>query len=72
MTKRRSKTLLQLAKYYEVEGDNKEQKMMSIMESAYRNGYFQVFQEYYHALKMEDRRKFIDHLHGVNSTEGFY
>lgn len=72
MTKRRSKTLLQLAKYYEVEGDNKEQKMISIMESAYRNGYYQVFKEYYHALKMEDRRKFIDHLHGVNSTEGFY
>lgn len=35
MTKRRSKTLLQQAKYYEVEGDYKEQEMMSIMESAY-------------------------------------
>lgn len=72
MTKRRSKTLLQQAKYYEVEGDYKEQEMMSIMESAYINGNFQCFKDYYHELKMEERRKFIDHLHCVNSVEGFY
>ena len=72
MTKRRSKTLLQQAKYYEVEGEYKEQEMMSIMESAYINGNFQDFKDYYHALKMEERRKFIDHLHCVNSIEGFY
>lgn len=29
MSKRRSKTLLQQAKYYEVEGEYKEQEMMS-------------------------------------------
>ena len=46
--------------------------MMSIMESAYINGNFQDFKDYYHALKMEERRKFINHLHCVNSTEGFY
>lgn len=72
MTKRRSKTLLQQAKYYEVEGDYKEQEMMSIMESAYINGNFQCFKDYYHELKMEERRKFIDYLHCVNSTEEFY
>lgn len=44
MTKRRSKTLLQQAKYYEVEGDYKEQEMMSIMESAYINGNFSRLQ----------------------------
>lgn len=45
---------------------------MSIMESAYINGNFQCFKDYYHELKMEERRKFIDYLHCVNSTEGFY
>ena len=45
MTKRRSKTLLQQAKYYEVDGDYKEQEMMYIMETAYRNGNFQEFKE---------------------------
>lgn len=57
---RKSKTLLQQARYYEVDG---EIEMMDVMYESYVNGNFEDFKDYYRVLKKSDRRKFINYLY---------
>ncbi len=69
MAKRRSKTLSQQAKYYEVEN---ELEMMDTMMASYINGNFTDFKDYYRALKMVERRRFIGFLYNQSDEHTFY
>lgn len=57
---RRSKTLLQQAKYYEV---HDEMEMMDLIWEAWVNGNYSTFKSYYRSLNMESRRRFIGFVH---------
>lgn len=69
MAKRRSKTLLQQAKAYEC---SNELEMMDVMMSSWVNGNFSDFKDYYRALRMDDRRRFIGFLYDQNDERTFY
>lgn len=63
-SERRSRTLAQQAKSYEVAG---EYEMMQIMHESWINGNFSDFKHYYRVLRMEDRREFVCYLY--NNTD---
>ena len=66
---RKSKTLAQQARYYEVDG---ELEMMDLMWASWINGNFSTFKEYYHELCKKDRRRFIGFLYNqVEDTHEF-
>ena len=69
MAKRRSKTLAQQAKYYELEN---ELEMMDTMWASFVNENFTDFKDYYRALKTEDRRRFIGFLYNQSDGHDFY
>lgn len=63
---RRSKTLLQQAKYYEV---HNEMEMMCLIWEAWVNGNYSDFKSYYRSLNMESRRRFIGFIY--NQVDGY-
>lgn len=69
MIMRRSKTLAQQARYYEVEG---EMEMMDLMWASWVNGNFSYFKDYYLALCKNDRRRFIGFLYNQVDGHTFY
>ncbi len=66
---RRSKTLLQQAKYYEV---HNEMEMMCLIWEAWVNGNFSDFKSYYRSLNMESRRRFIGFIYNQVDGHTFY
>ena len=68
-SERRSRTLAQQAKSYEVEG---EYEMMQIMHESWINGNFSDFKHYYRVLRMEDRRRFVNYLYNNTDERTFY
>lgn len=68
-SERRSRTLAQQAKSYEVAG---EYEMMQIMHESWINGNFSDFKHYYIVLRMEDRRKFVNYLYNNTDEYTFY
>lgn len=68
-SERRSRTLAQQAKSYEVTG---EYEMMQIMYESWINGNFSDFKHYYRVLRMEDRRKFVSYLYNSTDERTFY
>ena len=68
-SERRSRTLAQQAKFYEVAG---EYEMMQIMHESWINGNFSDFKHYYRVLRMEDRRKFVNYLYNNTDEYTFY
>ena len=68
-SERRSRTLAQQAKSYEVAG---EYEMMQIMHESWINGNFSDFKHYYRVLRMEDRRKFVNYLYNNTDERTFY
>ena len=68
-SERRSRTLAQQAKSYEVAG---EYEMMQIMNESWINGNFSDFKHYYRVLRMEDRRKFVNYLYNNTDEYTFY
>lgn len=68
-SERRSRTLTQQAKSYEVAG---EYEMMQIMHESWINGNFSDFKHYYRVLRMEDRRKFVGYLYNNTDERTFY
>ena len=68
-SERRSRTLAQQAKSYEVAG---EYEMMQIMHESWINGNFSDFKHYYRVLRMEDRRKFVNYLYNPPDERTFY
>ena len=64
MTKRRSKTVEQQCRYYEV--DN----IFEYMVGTYLNGNISVFRELYHELNKDTRKDFTDFL--LNEVEPTY
>ena len=68
-SERRSRTLAQQAKSYEVAG---EYEMMQIMHESWINGSFSGFKHYYRVLRMEDRRKFVNYLYNNTDERTFY
>lgn len=68
-SERRSRTLAQQAKSYEVAG---EYEMMQIMHESWINGNFSDFKHYYRVLGMEDRRKFVCYLYNSTDERTFY
>ena len=68
-SERRSRTLAQQAKSYEVAG---EYEMMQIMHESWINGNFSDFKHYYRVLRMEDRRMFVDYLYNNTDERTFY
>ena len=68
-SERRSRTLAQQAKAYEVAD---EQEMMQIMHESWINGNFSVFKDYYRVLRKEDRRKFVNYLYNSTDEGTFY
>lgn len=67
-SERRSRTLAQQAKSYEVAG---EYEMMEKMHNSWTNGNIPDFKDYYRVLRMEDRRKFVGYLYN-NTDEGTF
>ena len=65
-SERRSRTLAQQAKSYEVAG---EYEMMQTMHDSWINGNFSDFKHYYRVLRMDDRRKFVNYLY--NNTDEY-
>lgn len=68
-SERRSRTLAQQAKSYEVAG---EYEMMQIMHESWINGNFSDFKHYYRVLRMEDRRRFVNYLYNNADERTFY
>lgn len=68
-SERRSRTLAQQAKSYEVAG---EYEMMQIMHKSWINGNFSDFKHYYRVLRMEDRRRFVHYLYYSTDKGTFY
>ena len=68
-SERRSRTLAQQAKSYEVAG---EYEMMQIMHESWINGNFSDFKHYYRVLRMDDRRKFVNYLYNSTDEYTFY
>lgn len=68
-SERRSRTLAQQAKSYEVAG---ELEMMQIMHESWINGNFSDFKHYYRVLRMEDRRRFVNYLYNNTDERTFY
>lgn len=68
-SERRSRTLAQQAKSYEVAG---EYEMMQVMHESWINGNFSDFKHYYRVLRMEDRRKFVHYLYNNTDEVTFY
>ena len=68
-SERRSRTLAQQAKSYEVAG---EYEMMQIMHESWINGNFSDFKHYYRVLRMDDRRKFVSYLYNNTDERTFY
>lgn len=68
-TLRRSRTLAQQAKAYEVAD---EYEMMQIMHESWINGNFSDFKDYYRVLRKEDRRKFVNYLYNNTDECVFY
>ena len=68
-SERRSRTLAQQAKSYEVAG---EYEMMQIMHESWINGNFSDFKHYYRVLRMEDRRKFVCYLYNNTDERTIY
>ena len=68
-SERRSRTLAQQAKSYEVAG---EYEMMQIMHESWINSNFSDFKHYYRVLRMEDRRKFVNYLYNNTDEYTFY
>ena len=68
-SERRSRTLAQQAKSYEVAG---EYEMMQIMHESWINGNFSDFKHYYRVLRMDDRRKFVNYLYNNTDAYKFY
>ena len=68
-SERRSRTLAQQAKSYEVAG---EYEMMQIMHESSINGNFSDFKHYYRVLRMDDRRKFVNYLYNNTDEYTFY
>lgn len=68
-SERRSRTLAQQAKSYEVAG---EYEMMQVMRESWINGNFSDFKYYYRVLRMEDRRKFVHYLYNSTDEGTFY
>ena len=68
-SERRSRTLAQQAKSYEVAG---EYEMMQIMHESWINGNFSDFKHYYRVLRMEDRRRFVNYLYDNTDERTFY
>lgn len=66
---RRSKTLLQQAKYNEV---HNEMEMMCLIWEAWVNGNFSDFKSYYRSLNMESRRRFIGFIYNQVDGHTFY
>lgn len=66
---RRSKTLLQQAKYYEV---HNEMEMMCLIWEAWVNGNFSDFKSYYRSLNMESHRRFIGFIYNQVDGHTFY
>lgn len=66
---RRSKTLAQQAKYYEVEN---ETDMMDLMISSWVNGNFSCFKDYYLMLDKPSRKQFINYLWCNTESRQFY
>ena len=64
-SERRSRTLAQQAKSYEVAG---EYEMMQIMHESWINGNFSDFKHYYRVL----RRKFVNYLYNNTYEYTFY
>ena len=69
MAKRRSKTLAQQAKCYEVEN---ELEMMKAMQESFIKGNPADFKDYYRELRKEDRRRFIGFLYNQSDEHDFY
>ena len=68
-SERRSRTLAQQAKSYEVAG---EYEMMQTMHDSWINGNFSDFKHYYRVLRMDDRRKFVNYLYNNTDEYTFY
>lgn len=68
-SERRSRTLAQQAKSYEVAG---EYEMMQTMHESWINGNFSDFKHYYRVLRMEDRRRFVNYLYNNTDERTFY
>lgn len=68
-SERRSRTLAQQAKSYEVAG---EYEMMEKMHNSWTNGNIPDFKDYYRVLRMEDRRKFVGYLYNSTDEYTFY
>lgn len=68
-SERRSRTLAQQAKSYEVAG---EYEMMQIMHESWINGNFSDFKHYYRVLRMENRRRFVNYLYNNTDERTFY
>lgn len=64
-SERRSRTLAQQAKSYEVAG---EYEMMQVMHESWINGN----KHYYRVLRKEDRRKFVHYLYNNTDECTFY
>lgn len=68
-SERRSRTLAQQAKSYEVAG---EYEIMQIMYESWINGNFSDFKHYYRVLRKEERRKFVCFLYNNTDERTFY
>lgn len=68
-SERRSRTLAQQVKSYEVAG---EYEMMQTMHESWINGNFSDFKHYYRVLRMEDRRRFVNYLYNNTDERTFY
>ena len=68
-SERRSRTLAQQAKSYEVAG---EYEMMQIMHESWINGNFSDFKHYYRVWRMEDRRMYVNYLYNNTDERTFY
>lgn len=68
-SERRSRTLAQQVKSYEVAG---EYEMMQTMHESCINGNFSDFKHYYRVLRMEDRRRFVNYLYNNTDERTFY
>ena len=66
---RRSKTLQQQAKYYEVAN---EVAMMDLMLASWINGNFKDFKDYYKMLNKGNRRVFINYVWCNTENSEFY
>lgn len=66
---RRSKTLQQQAKYYEVAN---EVEMMNFMLASWTNGNFSYFKDYFKVLKKADRKRFLSYAWCNTEDREFY